>query len=275
MKRMLLKLIIIASLLLAALAIYAFKIEPFTVKVQEINVNNTGTQELKVVQFSDTHISKAFPPEKLAKIVTAINEQEADIVIFSGDLFDNYAKFGYGEETAVADELAKINATYGKFAVWGNHDYGGGASRVFEETLTASGFQILKNNGTNLLLENNQQVFIGGLDDSLMGNSSVEETLATRETPAYSILVTHEPDIADQFVGMNGTNQLILSGHSHGGQIWLPFYQMKNTLAKKYSKGSYQLADDTLLYVNTGIGTTMIHARFFTPPEVTVFKINI
>ncbi|MDO7864046.1 hypothetical protein [Brochothrix thermosphacta] len=66
-----------------------------------------------------------------------------------------------------------------------------------------------------------------------------------------------------------------MAGHSHGGQIWIPFYQVTNTLAEKYVKGLYDLEDDMKLYVNTGLGTTSIHARFGVIPEVTTFLIHI
>lgn len=121
-------------------------------------------------------------------------------------------------------------------------------------------------------MANGKKVFIGGLDDSLLGNPSVSETFAYRQQADYSILLTHEPDVADQFVGTN--TQLVLAGHSHGGQVRLPFYQVKNVLAKKYVRGLYELSDQTKLYVNTGLGTTSIHARFCVPPEISVFQLH-
>lgn len=85
--------------------------------------------------------------------------------------------------------------------------------------------------------------------------------------------MTHEPDVADAFIGTD--TQLVLAGHSHGGQVWIPFYPIKNVLAEKYTRGLYQLDGITQLYVNTGIGTTSIHARFGVIPEVTQFTIYI
>lgn len=165
-----------------------------------------------------------------------------------------------------------MKASIGKYAVWGNHDYGGGAARVYEKVMNAANFTVLKNSGETISLKDGKKLFIGGLDDSLLGNPSVDETLAYRQRYDYSILLTHEPDVADKFIGTN--TQLILAGHSHGGQIRLPFYQVKNVLAEKYIRGLYELSDHTKLYVNTGLGTTSIHARMGVPPEISVFQIH-
>ena len=97
--------------------------------------------------------------------------------------------------------------------------------------------------------------------------------MSYRETYDYALLMTHEPDVADAFVG-TGT-QLVLAGHSHGGQIWIPLYPITNVLAEKYTRGLYQLDQETQLYVNTGLGTTAIHARFGVIPEITHFTIYI
>ncbi|MEG0373688.1 MAG: metallophosphoesterase, partial [Enterococcus sp.] len=138
--------------------------------------------------------------------------------------------------------------------------------------MNAANFEVLKNTGETITLNNGKRVFIGGLDDSLLGNPSVTETLAYRGKYNYSILLTHEPDVADKFIGTN--TQLVLAGHSHGGQVRLPFYQVKNVLAEKYVRGLYELRDQTKLYVNTGLGTTSIHARFCVPPEISVFQLR-
>lgn len=171
------------------------------------------------------------------------------------------------------EKLKQLQATIGKYAVWGNRDYGGGASAVYDEVMEASGFTVMKNQGETVTLADGRRLFIGGLDDSLLGNPSVSETLSYRETYDYALLMTHEPDVADAFIG-TGT-QLVLAGHSHGGQIWIPFYPITNVLAEKYTRGLYQLDQETQLYVNTGLGTTAIHARFGVIPEITHFTIYI
>lgn len=171
------------------------------------------------------------------------------------------------------EKLKQLQATIGKYAVWGNRDYGGGASAVYDEVMEASGFTVMKNQGETVTLADGRRLFIGGLDDSLLGNPSVSETLSYRETYDYALLMTHEPDVADAFIG-TGT-QLVLAGHSHGGQICIPFYPITNVLAEKYTRGLYQLDQETQLYVNTGLGTTAIHARFGVIPEITHFTIYI
>ena len=139
--------------------------------------------------------------------------------------------------------------------------------------MSAGGFTVLRNQGETLTLSDGRQVFLGGLDDSLLGNPSVSDTLAYRQNYDYAITMTHEPEVADAFIGTY--TQLVLAGHSHGGQVWIPFYPIKNVLAEKYTRGLYQLDAITQLYVNTGIGTTSIHARFGVIPEVTQFTIYI
>ncbi|MHC5250120.1 metallophosphoesterase [Enterococcus sp. LJL90] len=275
------KFIIFAGLMIVfalILVVYAFKIEPYQLTVKEVGLdhsptNETDSVELKIVQVSDIHLAENFTIQNLAAVTEKINQQQADIVVFTGDLFDNYARYGVGLETEVKQQLAQIQATIGKYAVKGNHDYGGGAARVIDELLQEANFNLLENSGETLTLANGRQLFVGGLDDALLGNSDPEEMFSYQSQANFSLLLTHEPDVADALV--TATPSLILAGHSHGGQIWLPFYQVKNQLAKTYSKGSYQLADNTQLYVNTGIGTTMIHARFLNPPQLSVFRLSI
>ncbi|MGG5343285.1 metallophosphoesterase [Enterococcus sp. AZ192] len=254
-----------------SMVLYAFFIEPKRIVTHNYTLgDNQGQKPLKVVQLSDIHIQENYPVAQLEKIVTKVNQEKPDIILFTGDLFDNYAKYGPAEDVTAA--LSRLTAPLGKFAVWGNHDYGGGAARVYPEILAGAGFQLLENSGMNIALADGKSVFISGLDDSLLGNSSIEEALSERQSE-YTILLSHEPDVADQLVNQN--IQLILSGHSHGGQINLPFITIKNIMAEKYFSGFYNLTNDTTLYVNTGLGTTKIPARFRVPPEIAVFDLYI
>lgn len=272
-KRILLAIISVFILLIVALPFYAWKVEPFLVHVNHVELGKKNERTpLNVVQISDLQVSEYYETNSLDKVIEKVNAQKPDILLFTGDLFDNYSK--YPEQMApMIEKLKAFKANIGKYAVWGNHDYGGGAVRVYEDVMSAGGFTVLRNQGETLTLSDGRQVFLGGLDDSLLGNPSVSDTLAYRQNYDYAITMTHEPDVADAFIGTD--TQLVLAGHSHGGQVWIPIYPIKNVLAEKYTRGLYQLDAITQLYVNTGIGTTSIHARFGVIPEVTQFTIYI
>lgn len=272
-KRILLTILSLFILLIIALPFYAWKVEPFLVHVNHVELGKKNERTpLNVVQISDLQVSEYYETNRLDKVIEKVNAQKPDILLFTGDLFDNYSK--YPEQRApMIEKLNAFKANIGKYAVWGNHDYGGGAVRVYEDVMSAGGFTVLRNQGETLTLSDGRQVFLGGLDDSLLGNPSVSDTLAYRQNYDYAITMTHEPDVADAFIGTD--TQLVLAGHSHGGQVWIPFYPIKNVLAEKYTRGLYQLDAITQLYVNTGIGTTSIHARFGVIPEVTQFTIYI
>ena len=272
-KRVLLSILSLLILLIIALPFYAWKVEPFLVHVNHVELGKKNERTpLNVVQISDLQVSEYYETNRLDKVIEKVNAQKPDILLFTGDLFDNYSK--YPEQRApMIEKLNAFKANIGKYAVWGNHDYGGGAVRVYEDVMSAGGFTVLRNQGETLTLSDGRQVFLGGLDDSLLGNPSVSDTLAYRQNYDYAITMTHEPDVADAFIGTD--TQLVLAGHSHGGQVWIPFYPIKNVLAEKYTRGLYQLDAITQLYVNTGIGTTSIHARFGVIPEVTQFTIYI
>ncbi len=266
-------LLIIGIVALVLLCIYAFKIEPRLVTVSRLTLEHGNKKEhtMKVVQVSDTQLSKAYSAKRLAKIVQKVNAEESDILVFTGDLFDDYEKYGPVEEMIQA--LSAMTATTGKYAVWGNHDYTDGSEAIYEDTMTQGGFLVLKNEGETLNMADGGTVFIGGLDDSLHGQTAPKKLLSYRERYDYSIILTHEPDIADEFI--HTETQLVLAGHSHGGQLNLPFIESPRPLyAQKYKKGLYQLSDDLSLYVNSGLGTTFIHARFRVPPEISSFIIT-
>ncbi|MDU6314745.1 MAG: metallophosphoesterase, partial [Enterococcus faecalis] len=116
-------------------------------------------------------------------------------------------------------------------------------------------------------------LYVAGLEDSLYGQTDLAAALVNRPTGTPTLLLTHEPDVADSAVNKN--IDLILAGHSHGGQIRLPFFTYKNQLAKKYTHGLYHLEDETPLIVHPGIGTTKISARFGVLPTIELIELTI
>ena len=109
-------------ILIGSCVFYAFKIEPYRIASNQLYLNEKTSDFIKVVQFSDTHIKADFNYKNLDKVVNYINKQNPDVVVFTGDLYDNYAK--YHDDEHIIKELQKINATYDKIAIWGNRDCG-------------------------------------------------------------------------------------------------------------------------------------------------------
>lgn len=257
-------------ILLIFLPIYSFWIETNLIQTKHLMVGN-GLRQVRIVQISDLHMSKYYTEKKLRRVVKKINQQNPDIVVFTGDLLDNYAQYT-GDIKKIIDDLSNIKGRLGKYAVWGNHDYGGGATRIYRKIMEYSRFQLLENSGITLSLPTQKKMFIGGLDDGLLGNPSVKEMLSYRREVNYSIVLAHEPDMADKL--LNSDIQLILSGHSHGEQVRLPVKLFNHNLSSKYSRGFYDLANGTKLYVNKGLGTTHIPIRFGAVPEISVLDIH-
>ena len=265
----------------AGCVFYAFKIEPYRLETNAYTLNEkqADTADIKIVQISDIHIKEDFTYKNLQKIVNKVNSQSPDIVLFTGDLYDNYAT--YNDDENVISELQKIQAKYDKIAIWGNRDYGGGAARQYEAIMERSGFTLLKNGNWYVTLDNEKKILFTGLDDSLLGAPYMPDSTKIYDSD-YDILLTHEPDVAEIYLDYN--YDIILSGHSHGGQINIPFLPFLNekavavtSLSTKYSGGMYSLGQNvqSKLYVNTGIGTTHISARFGVVPEIALFHIYL
>ncbi|MBZ9691154.1 metallophosphoesterase [Clostridium sp. M14] len=277
LKRIFITIILIPAICFGIFA-YSIYVEPNLLSVKNIEINNSSNikneDTIKIAQISDIHLGEYYTIDKLEKLVNKVNSQNVDIIVFTGDLFDNVSKF---EDTSkVTPILKKLNAKIGKYAIYGNHDYGGGAKNIYINVMEDSGFRILVNDQANVKLDSGKTISILGLDDALLGNPDVEKTARNIKESNYNLLLLHEPDLSDKFVSYN--IDLILAGHSHGGQVKIPFLGEIVTppLAEKYKDGLYNLNTqrNTQLYVNSGIGNTKMPFRFMNVPEVSIFEIK-
>lgn len=112
---------LIMVILMTGIAFYSFNIEPFNLQVNKIDLSQNQIDPLKLVQFSDTHIKPDFTAKNFQKVVDLINQQEADVVVFTGDLYDDACK--YSDNENIINLLQNIKAKHLKIAVYGNHDY--------------------------------------------------------------------------------------------------------------------------------------------------------
>lgn len=229
---------------------------------------------LKVVHFTDTQLGKYYSLEQLEKAVDKINILEPDIVVFTGDLIDHAAN--YEDLDKVAGVLGKIKSNLGSFAVYGNHDYGGGGEHYYEDIMAEAGFTVLSNESISLTFKGKDINIFGG-DEALIGNHNSKETMKKVKEEDINLLLIHEPDLADEYVSY--PIDFIFSGHSHGGQVYIPFYGpiKKNSLSEKYNKGLYDLNNKrgTRLYVSSGLGNTKVPFRFLNVPEILLFNIKL
>lgn len=266
------QLILLLILIAVALIFYAIKVEPYQLTINEQTIKANLKDNLKIVFFTDVQISDTYTVKEFDKVVQAINAQDADLVLFGGDLYDIYNE--YHDNKNLSKKLKQIKAKEGKYAILGNRDLGGGFSYAkYNEVLNNGGFTTLINEGVNLKIKSDQ-IFLGGVDDSLLGVPNLEQSLTYQNTNSdYRILLTHEPDSVDKF--LNNNVDLFLAGHSHGGQVIIPFLKTYQTaMAQNYNKGLYELEDKSLLYVSSGIGTSHLPIRFLVTPEIVVMNIT-
>lgn len=265
--------ILLLILLPCGIAFYSFYLEPFRLTIDTLSLESSLSREVRIVQVSDIQISRHYTTENLEKVVQAVNRQQPDILLFTGDLYENYAS--YRDDEALISLLSQMDAKYGKFAIWGNRDYGGGAVRKYESILAQSGFTLLTNASVSIPVSDTDTVFLAGLDDALLGQPDITPILEqlSGDENTYTILMTHEPDTAEPYAQMGF--DLIVSGHSHGGQVKIPFFPTITThLAERYIDGLYSLNEQTQLYVNSGIGTSRIPVRFRVPPEISLLLLK-
>lgn len=262
-------LIFILCLIGAITVCYAFFIEPNQLKTEEVNISSKKLKEpVSIAVFADTHFGAGYKLENFDKVIAKINEKKVDYVIFTGDLIDNYQN--YKKNTSIiSSKLLNIKAKKGKYAVFGNHDYGGGAQNYYKSIMNKGGFEVLINQSVSFS-QNNLKLI--GVDDFLIGygNSSI---VNKENSNTYNLVICHEPDVFDNF--NKDKVDLMVSGHSHGGQVNIPYLKDKilPALGSKYTYGEYK-NNNSLLYVNPGLGTTKINARLFAKPEITFFNIN-
>lgn len=253
---------------------YARFIEPRQLTVTHHVISHPLIPEeftgIKLLQFSDVHLGHYYGLKRFRRIIQKINELQPDIVLFTGDLLDEPNKYPHIE--AVASELSRIRAPLGKFSIYGNHDHGGYGTNIYRDIMEKAGFRMLVNEHT-LIRKARSFIAIAGGDDMMLGKPDFSKMIKSIPDSTYTIVLLHEPDGAMQMSRYPA--HLQLSGHSHGGQVQLPFIGPLITppLSETYYEGFYQINHLTL-YVNRGLGTTRIPLRFLSPPELTVFTLQ-
>ena len=259
-------------LIIGILFIYARYLGTSNLVIKEYSIINEkiplNFHGLKIVQFSDLHYGTTIKEEELKNVINKINELNPDIIFFTGDLIDNSYKISEDEEKLITKELNRLEPNIGIYAVRGNHDI----NDNFENIIKNTNIKLL-NNQNKLLYFNNSStpIMLIALDDNLKGTQNIDNAFNFEDNDYYKILITHEPDDYDK---LPKNVNLFLAGHSHLGQVRLPFigsiYNMEG--AKKYKEEKYEI-DETNLFISGGLGTTKIKYRFLDKPSINFFRL--
>ncbi len=251
-------------------------IEPFHLQVSQVYLPlpaSPSAGKLRIVQISDLHIERLTRREE--QLIETVRDLHPDLIALTGD----YLNLDYLSDPVALQEarklLARLQAPYGVYAVRGTVD----RSQVFESLLQGLPITPLEDALLPIPTAGRQMYLLGVANWDRARDRQAMQSLAAKAPPgAYTILLYHTPDLAED--AARAGIDLYLAGHTHGGQVRLPFYGALVTASDyglRFQGGLYHV-DGMALYVSRGIGMEGFGAprlRFFCPPEVVLISIDL
>jgi uncharacterized protein len=276
-RRDLLKLLKISGL--AALLVgYGSFLEPYWLDITEVYLKlphlPRSFSGFRLVQISDIHMGGWMNLERLTHLLEIVIGLSPNLVAITGDfvLDHNRVSTSALDMNEMESALKLLTRYYPVLAVLGNHDYWLDASAVLA-MLERGGVRTLVNSVYKVQI-GAEFIHIGGVDDVRDGDARINQVLERLPAEGCAILMAHEPDFADESAA-TGRFDLQISGHSHGGQVNLPWIgpPVLPYMAHKYPAGLYQVGR-MYQYTNRGVGMTPPYVRLNCRPEITVFTLQ-
>jgi uncharacterized protein len=266
---------------LASVGAYAIWIEPEQIAIAHHNLRDHFTtlkptpkftdQTLRIVQISDLHIKRL--DRFNHHIADRINQQQADLILFTGDIVDRSKNL-----PVLKEFLQLIDPKPAKYAILGNWEHFSGVNIPALKAIYAQFNCPLLINESLIHEHHGQPLLLTGLDDTVEGQPNLTQALANVQPAANHLILAHAPNQRDLFTEPEQQlltqfqPQLMLSGHTHGGQIrFLNFAPALPRGSGNYISGWYDQATPQL-YVSRGLGGSSIRARLGATPEIVVFE---
>ena len=281
-KHPIIKFIIIFILIIAAILLYSRFIATKGLATKEYKITSSSIQDnfhgFKIVHISDVHYGRTTDKKDLNNMVKEVNLLKPDIVVLTGDLIDKDTNLDDILKGEISEALNSINANVGKYAISGNHDNN---FSEWESIINDGGFKNLNDTYELIYNDGYTPILLAGLSSNLNNqiditeryNKILEYSNNENIKELYKILLIHEPDYINNIDYSNFN--LILAGHSHNGQVRLPFIGgiILPNGAKKYYKEHYKI-NNTDLYISSGIGTSGISFRLFNKPSINFYRLT-
>jgi uncharacterized protein len=253
-----------------------YLIEPNWIKTERVVINDPNLAGIldgvKIVQISDIHLRKSGFRER--ELISKVNELKPDILFMTGDFFHSQEGRNVDSQMRALTELIRsFKVSTGIYGVPGNYDNVLLRRPELLKDLKNAGIEILLDESRKIVFPNGKSLWLAGSFYNSYRNNVSSFTKALAKVPPGSpvILLNHYPDVFLRAVTA-GVN-LVLSGHTHGGQIGIPFLVHLSEYASKseYISGLFH-SGKTTLYLSRGIGTADFPVRFLCRPEITVFE---
>lgn len=274
-----LKIILILFLICFSILLYARFIGTSGIKVKEHKIEYELLPDyfhgLKIIHLSDIHYGSIINDKRLKEIVDKINFINPDIVVLTGDLIDKDLPLTNENIKNISAILSSINVSIDKYAIRGNHDY---FFEEWEQIIQNSDFKNLDNTFDYIYKDGYSPILIAGLSSISDKVPFIEryeqlQKEINNQNGIYQILLLHEPDLIEN-INLKDYN-LVLAGHSHNGQVRLPFIGaiVKAKFAEKYYDEYYKI-QNTDLYISSGIGTSDLDFRLFNRPSFNFYRLT-
>ncbi len=242
----------------------------FVIERPEVIVPNLplAFDGLRVAFLTDLHHGPYTALPYLVNAVRATLVLQPDLIVLGGDYCLQDAKY----IRPVFELLAELHAPLGVFGVLGNHDYAHGIGETLAG-MRAAGIEELTNRG-EWLRRGADKVRLAGVDDLWRGQPDAAPAFGEATTSDACVMVSHNPDFAETLLDHRAG--LMLSGHTHGGQVFLPGMRnpfIPSRFGDKYRRGLVD-APTTRVYVSRGLGSTGLPVRYNCPPELTLLTLR-
>ncbi len=253
---------------------YAKRIEPAWLDVTQVRLKlprlGKGFDGFRLVQVSDIHMGNWMNVERFQHAMDLALAESPDLLALTGD-FVEY-EFNRKDLIVALDNLSQVFNSMGdvpRVGVMGNHDLRTSPSDI--RALLKKHDILELTNAVHTIERGGDRLHIAGVDDLREGRPDLPSVLQALPEDGAAILLSHEPDFADESAA-TGRFDLQISGHSHGGQVVLPFIgpPYLSYGGRKYYSGLYQVGN-MLQYTNRGIGMTAFYYRLNCRPEITVY----
>jgi predicted MPP superfamily phosphohydrolase len=264
-------------LFLAGLVFWGFLIEPgrLVIQQQTIQIDNwpQPLDGLRIAVLSDIHVDNWFINEKkLRTIVERTNQLQPDLIVILGDYMSGEGWVRHRVEPEVWGPVLKdLHAPLGVYSVLGNHDWWYSGVKV-RRALEQNGIKVLDNESAQVDARGTS-LWLVGLADLWTRPQRIGETVANVPEGQPLIALTHNPDI---FPNVPQRVQLMLAGHTHGGQVRFPLIGAvieSSDYGDRWERG-HVFEDNHHLFVTSGIGTSIVPVRFGLPPEIVILTLK-